>query len=202
MNLADLSLQKMTKPSQSEDKSRHYVVFRIDRQHYALPLDHVIRAIRMVAFTPVPDAPNSVWGLINMAGQMLPMIDLRRLFGQTGKPPELQDSLLIVQIQGQMVSVIVDELFNVLELTPKQVQSPPSAVSQSRFLAGVIRQEDIMILVLDASRLLPVNDERMVNGFTPLESPTVYAGDDINKDAIPNRKDKVKAPPFRTGFTR
>ena len=166
MELAALSPQKVVNPSQSEDKSCHYVVFKIDRQHYALPLDHVIRAVRMVAFTPVPDAPHSVLGIINMAGQMLPVIDLRRLFGQTDKPLELEDLLLIIQIQGQTVAVIVDEVLSILELTSTQVQSPPSAVSQSRFLAAAVRQDDMMILVLDASRLLPNNGERMANGLT------------------------------------
>jgi purine-binding chemotaxis protein CheW len=166
MELAALSPQKVAKPSQSEDKSCHYVVFKIDRQHYALPLDHVIRAVRMVAFTPVPDAPHSVLGIINMAGQMLPVIDLRRLFGQTDKPLELEDLLLIIQIQGQTVAVIVDEVLSILELTSTQVQSPPSAVSQSRFLAAAVRQDDMMILVLDASRLLPNHGERMANGLT------------------------------------
>jgi purine-binding chemotaxis protein CheW len=196
MDLAALSPQKVTQPSPSEDKSCRYVVFRIDRQHYALPLDHVIRAVRMVAFTPVPDMPHSVLGIINMAGQMLPVIDLRRLFGQTGKEPELQDALLIIQVQGQTVAIIVDEVLNVLEFTSIQVQSPPAALSRSRFLAGAVQQEDIVILVLDASRLLPKNDERMDHGFTPLESPTIYGGDDIDKDAIPNRKGGIKTSPF------
>jgi purine-binding chemotaxis protein CheW len=120
----------------------------------------------MVAVTPVPDTPDSVVGMINMAGQMLPVIDLRRLFGQMGKPPGLQDSLLIVQIQGQIVALIVDEVLNVVEFTPKQVEYPPAAVSQSRFLAAAVQQEDILIWILDTSRLLPNNGERMVNGLT------------------------------------
>jgi purine-binding chemotaxis protein CheW len=166
MDLAALPLQKVTEPSQSENKSGHYVVFRIDRQRYALPLDHVIRAVRMVAVTPIPDAPNSMLGIIAMAGQMLPVIDLRRLFGQAGNHPELQDVLLIVQIQDQTVAAIVDEVLDILEFSSKQIQSPPAAVSQSRFLSAAIQQEDSLILVLDASRLLPNNDAGMVNGLT------------------------------------
>lgn len=166
MDITASSLQKVPKPSQSKDKSLHYVVFKVDQQHYALPLDHVIRAVRMVAVTPVPDAPNSVLGIINMAGQMLPVIDLRRLFGQPGKQPDPQDLLLVIQIQGQAVSVIVDEVLNILELTLEQVQPPPAAVSQSRFLAAAIRQEGFLILVLDAPRLLPNSDERMSIGPT------------------------------------
>jgi len=160
MDLAAFSTQKVAKSSLSEDKSKHYVLFRIDKQHYALPLDHVIRAVRMVAVTPVPDAPNSVLGIISMAGQMLPVIDLRRLFGKAGNNPELQDILLIVQIKDQTLAVIVDEVLNIMEFSSKQIQSPPAAVSQSRFLVGAVQQEDTLILILDASRLLPNNEER------------------------------------------
>jgi purine-binding chemotaxis protein CheW len=166
MDLTALSPQKAARPSPSEDQSHHLIVFRIDLQHYALPLGHVIRAIRMVALTPVPDAPHSVLGIVNMAGQMLPVIDLRRLFGQPGKNPEVQDLLLIVQIQDQTVAVIVDEVLNILELTSQQVQSPPAAVSQSRFLSAAVQHDDIMILVLDASQLPPNNTEGMVKGLT------------------------------------
>jgi len=164
MDLGVSSAQKMIRSFQSQDKTGYHVVFRIDRQHYALPLDRVLRAVRMVAFTPVPDAPHYVLGLINMAGQMLPVIDLRQLLGQTGKRPELQDFLLIVQIQEQAVAVVVDEVLNILQFTSKQVQPPPATVSQSGFLAAAVRQDDLVILVLDASRILASNGERMADG--------------------------------------
>ena len=166
MELSALSMQKGIGTSQSKDKARHYVVFRIDQQRYALPLDHVNRAVRMVAVTPIPDAPPSMLGIIAMAGQMVPVIDLRRLFGQTGVKPEIQDVLLIVEIQDQTVAVIVDEVLNILEFSAKQIQSPPAAIAQSRFLLAAVQQEDTLILVLDASRLLPDNNMRMVNGLT------------------------------------
>ena len=202
MDLAALSMQKVTKPSKSKDESRHYVVFRIDQQRYALPLDHVIRAVRMVAVTPIPDAPNSMLGIIAMAGQMLPVIDLRRLFGQAGNKPELQDVLLIVEMQDQTVAVIVDEVLNILEFSSKQIQSPPAAVAQSRFLSAAVQQEDTLILVLDASRLLPNHNAQMANGLPSLESPGIDRGDDIEKDAASNRKSESKARPFLTGLTR
>jgi purine-binding chemotaxis protein CheW len=196
MDLAALSPQEVTKPSQSEDPSRHYVLFTMDQQHYALPLDHVIRAVRVVAFTPVPDVPDSVLGVINMSGQIVPVIDLRRLFGQAGKHPELQDVLLIVQTQSQTVAIVVDEVLDVLQFTSKQVQSPPTAVSQSRFVAGAVQQEDILILVLNDFRLLPNNGVERVDRLTPLKSPAIHGGDDINKDAMPNKKDEGKHGSF------
>jgi purine-binding chemotaxis protein CheW len=166
MELTAISLVKKAKPIQSEEKSLYYVVFRIDRQRYALPLDHVIRALRMVAFTPIPDAPKSVSGMIHMAGQMVPVIDLRRLFGQKGKQPELQDFLLIIRTQDQTAAVIVDEVLNILELSSTQVKSPPAAVSKSKFLKAAFWQDDTMILILDTLRLLSDNEERKRVGVT------------------------------------
>jgi len=201
MDLATLSSQKVTKPFQSENQSRYYVVFRINKQHYALLLEYVIRAVRMVAVTPIPDAPNSVLGIFNMAGQMLPVINLRQLLGQTDKPPELEDLLLVIQIKGQTIGVVVDEVLNILELASTQIQSPPVSVSQSRLLAAAVQQDEMLILILDASRLLPNNGREITDGLSPSEIPATDSGDKINK-AIPDRKDEVKAPPSRTGLTR
>ena len=100
MGSGNISMQRMNK-STAQEKSRYYIIFRIDRQFYALALDDVVRVIRMVAISPIPDMHDSMLGIINMAGQIIPVIDLRFLFGQPNKPPELQDILLVVQVQGQ-----------------------------------------------------------------------------------------------------
>lgn len=95
-----------------------------------------------------------------MAGQMVPVIDLRQLFGQKGKRPELQDFLLIVRTLDQTVAIIVDEVLSIQELSSTQVNSPPAAVSKSRFLKAAFWQDDTMILILDTLRLLPDKKER------------------------------------------
>ncbi len=167
MNLKTLSIPKLVGPSREQDRPRYHVVFRIDQQHYALPLDHVVRALRMVAFTPVPDAPPSVLGIINMAGQMLPVIDLRFIFEQASRRPEVQDFLLILEIGSQTAAIVVDEVLNVLEFAPEQVQAPPGTVSQSRFLRAAVRQDDVTILVLEASQLFPGSDARRGTRLIP-----------------------------------
>ncbi|MEI6155016.1 MAG: chemotaxis protein CheW, partial [Deltaproteobacteria bacterium] len=103
MHPATFSGQKETRLSRPGG-AHYYVIFRIDSQHYALPLDHVARALRMVAITPVPEMPEWVSGIINMAGQTLPVLNLRYLFDQKNKDPELQDRMLILQVQEQTMA--------------------------------------------------------------------------------------------------
>ncbi|KAF0158597.1 MAG: purine-binding chemotaxis protein CheW [Syntrophaceae bacterium] len=153
MHSALLSWQEKAQPPHAQGKSHHYVLFRIARQNYALPLIQVTRVLRMVAITPVPEMPDWLSGIINMAGQTITVIDLRCLLGQKSREPELQDRLLIIASQQQTVAVAVDEVLSIQEFTEAQVEPPSPALSQSRVLAAIIRQDDAMIMVLDAERL-------------------------------------------------
>ncbi len=155
MHPTTLPWQKGTHPLSREETHRHYVLFTIERQHYALPLVHVVRALRMVALTPVPEAPEWIPGVINMAGKTVTAIDLRHLLRKKKRDPELQDRLLILDTKEQMVAVIVDEVLGILELTTEQLELPPPALSDSHALAATVRLEGTLVMVLETSRLLP-----------------------------------------------
>ena len=129
------------------------MVFKLDNDHYALPLAQVARAVRMVAVTPVPDEPPWMLGLIDMAGQVVPVIDLRRRFAYPARPPALTDRLLIVQAADQRLALMVDDVLKVLEPIAAQLEAAPSTLAQSRLLQATIREAEQLILVLDAERL-------------------------------------------------
>jgi len=156
---ATFSMQRGTLQNQAKDKPYHYVLFRIDRQCYALPLDHVVRALRMVALTPIPEMPAWVIGMINMAGQTLPVIDLRHLLNQKNKEPELQDRLLILEIQEQAAAIVVDEVLNIFECTSEQITPPPPVLSHIRALTATLRYDNALVMILDVNRLLPQKPE-------------------------------------------
>lgn len=136
-----------------KDKSHHYVHFKIARQNYALPLAQVVRVLRMVAFTPVPETPDWLSGVINLAGQTIAVIDLRLLLGHQSREPELNDHLLIIESQRQTAAVAVDEVLSVQDFTEEQIESLDPAFSQSGILTAIIRHDDTMIMVLNAQRL-------------------------------------------------
>lgn len=133
--------------------ARHYVVFRLDHHHYALPLTQVARVVRMVAVTPVPDEPPWILGVIDMAGQVLPVIDLRQRFAYPPRPPALTDRLLITHATGQYLALMVDEVLKVLEPDLAQLEVACMALAHSQPLRATIREEDRLILVLDAEQL-------------------------------------------------
>ena len=133
------------------------VSFRLNQHLYALPLVHVERVLRMVAVTPVPEAPPWVSGVIDLHGQVISVLDLRRRFGQPPVPLHPDQRLLIVPTQERTLAVIVDEVTEVLEVPAQQLESSSDLVPDSRPLAAVIRHNGDLVLVLDATRLLPAS---------------------------------------------
>ena len=113
----------------------------------------------MVACTAIPEMPDGVLGIINVAGQTLPVIDLRHLFGQMSKDPELQDRLLILKVKERMVAAVVDEVLSVEEFTSEQIEPPSPALTRSRALAATIRHDNALVMILDTYRLFPEKPE-------------------------------------------
>jgi purine-binding chemotaxis protein CheW len=132
-----------------------FVGFRLDRRLYALPLDHVERVLRMVAVTPVPEAPSWVAGVIDLQGRVITVVDLRRRFEQATREARVDDRLLIVRVEGRTMALMVDEVTEVLELPAQQVKPSSELMPDARPLSAVIRRNGDLILVLDAARLLP-----------------------------------------------
>jgi purine-binding chemotaxis protein CheW len=154
--LAETAPANLAQPER--DGLAPFVSFRLDRQLYALPLDHVERALRMVAVTPVPKAPPWIAGVINLHGRVIPTVDLRQRFGQPSRGAQADDRLLVVQAPERTVALMVDEVTEVLEMPAQQVDPARDPLSQARSLAAVIRQEEELILVLNVAWLLSLGE--------------------------------------------
>lgn len=149
------SRQDGTAVPQGKDKLWRYVIFRVDSQKYALPLEQVVRALRMVALTPVPEMPDWVLGVINIAGTAVPVIEPAHIFCRKSKEPEVDDRLLILKAGGQTAAIVVDEVLDVFACEPEQIESPPPVLSNIGVLSATIRRDNALIMVLDAYCFLP-----------------------------------------------
>ena len=91
------------------------VTFRLEGLFLALPLDRVLRAVRAVAATPLPRAPEIVYGVVNVRGRIVPVVNLRRRFGLAEREIALTDQLLIARGATRMLAMIVDAVGGVIE---------------------------------------------------------------------------------------
>lgn len=138
------------------------VVFRLEGREYALPVACVREVLLMVALTPVPEAPPWFRGIINLRGQVLPVLDLRGRLGLSHQAPGLNTPIVVVQTGGRMAGLIVDAVDEVLALPAGSIGPPDELVEPARSVAAFAGAGDRMILVLDAGYLI-ADSERLVS---------------------------------------
>ncbi len=136
------------------------VVFTLDEHRYALSLSVVERALRMVEITPLPKAPEIVLGAINLAGRIVPVLNIRKRFQLNEQQPALGDHLLIARTPGRTVALAVDAVDSVVQRSPDEVVAPPTIVPGLEYLAGVVKLADGMLFIHDLDRFLSLEEEQ------------------------------------------
>lgn len=145
-----------------------YCTFWADGLYFAVAVEDVQEVIRAQTMTPVPGAPASVRGLINLRGQIVTAVDLRTRLGLTPRPPGETAMNVIVRSHGDAVSLLVDEIGDVVEAADPDLHPVPTNLPAglAQVLLGVRPDDPSILLVLDAQRVVDVSDSD-ISGGTP-----------------------------------
>jgi purine-binding chemotaxis protein CheW len=95
-----------------------WLVFSLDAQRYALPLESIQRVVRAAAITPLPQAPEFVAGVIDVAGRVLPVFDLRRRLDLPPRALALNDQFILARTPRREVALVVDATSGLIEAEP------------------------------------------------------------------------------------
>lgn len=141
-----------------------FVAFRVAGETYALDVLRVREVLRTADIVPVPGAPDSVLGVINLRGSIVPVVDARHRLGLAPPPPEIASRVLIMESGWQAVGLLVDSVAEVTTVCPGDYEPPPSVGSgeTARCLRGVVRRENEFMVLVDVDDLLPRAGEAMV----------------------------------------
>jgi len=135
-------------------ESQQFCTFSIEEQHFAVPVQSVQEVIRYQEMTRVPLAPAVIRGLINLRGQIVVAYDLRKRLGY----PELQENRkpmnVVVRADGETVSLLVDEIGDVIEVKEDCAEQPPETLQahMRELVQGVYKLKDQLLLVLDTEK--------------------------------------------------
>ncbi len=155
------------------------VVFDLASEYYGVDIGTVREIIRMQTVTRVPGAPPYVEGIINLRGQVIPVVDLRKRLDLIVSEQTNESRIVWVTINGQDVGVIVDAVTEVLRIPLSSIEPPSSMVSSvdSDYLRGIAKLESRLIILLDLSKVLAMMDGQLVSSLQPAgkEQPELVA---------------------------
>ncbi len=139
-----------------------WVSFELAGETYALPVSHVQEILRVSEITRVPHAPHPVRGVTNMRGRVLPAVDLRMRLGLDSLEIDKRSRILVLGSRGRNIGLLVDLVQQVMRIDLKKIQEPPKDVmtAQSFYIMGVYQEDEDLVILLDADRVLLVEDER------------------------------------------
>lgn len=130
------------------------LVFQLDEQRYALHLHAVLRVLPMMEVAPLPNAPGVVTGVINVAGRIVPVMDVRRRFGLPARAPQLSDVLILARTQARTVALPADGVAGLLERADAEVTPVASIAPGVQHVDGVVKLDDGLALIHDIDTFL------------------------------------------------
>jgi purine-binding chemotaxis protein CheW len=138
--------------------SHQYCTFYLDGHYFGLDVLKVQEIIRYQEMTRVPLAPPVVRGLINLRGQIVTALDLRRRLGLRDRPADQAPLNVVVQTNDGAISLLVDEIGDVLEVSEKLFERPPDTLSGTarELIRGAYKLPDRLLLILDTERTVQV----------------------------------------------
>lgn len=134
-----------------------YLLFNLAEEVYGISIVHVINIIELQKVTEVPDMPVYVKGVINLRGNVIPVMDLRVRFNI---PPRVYDDrtcIIIVKIVQKSVGFIVDRVAEVHDILPKDIEPPihfKKADVQKRYISGLGKVGEEVRILLDVETIL------------------------------------------------
>jgi len=138
------------------------VVFVLDDQRYALRLSVVKQIVRAVEVTPLPQAPRSIRGVINVRGKILPVFDLRERFRLPDREPELSDCIIIAQTTTKSVACVVDQVIGVVEAAESKTTAAVEIFPSLDYIEGVMRLEEGLVFIHDLETFLSPDERQLL----------------------------------------
>lgn len=138
------------------------VSFRIGSEEFGVDILMVQEIIRLTTITPIPNASQSILGMINLRGRIIPVVDLRWLLRINGNEPaaggnDRKTRILIIELGGYVTGFIVDSVSEVMKIPASEIEPPPSLVASSinsAYISGVIKLPQRLIILLDFHQIL------------------------------------------------
>lgn len=130
------------------------VIVELEGQRYGLHADAVAEVVRAATITPLPNAPAAVEGIINVRGSVVAVLDLRHRLGLPARTLDPSEFFALARAGDRDVALRVDRAIGLLQVDPAAVDLARPILSRSRYIAGVAKLGDGLVLIHDLEAFL------------------------------------------------
>ncbi len=156
----------MSNQKQNESQMQQYVCFVVHGEEYGVPILCVQEIIRYETLTRVPQSPEFIDGVLNLRGQVIPVMNLRKKFGLPPRELDKSTRIIVVEVKKRVVGIVVDEVSEVLQISQDQIDPPPPMGTQvnANYISGMGKLEDHLVILLEIDKVLTQDEVAMMEG--------------------------------------
>ena len=140
-----------------QNKSNQYLVFRLGNEEYGLAIENVMSIVdNDSAITRVPTTPEYILGVINLRGDIIPIIDLAKKLGFTSDGEFNRKKIIVVNTDVYNVGIMVDIVLDVIQISGDSMENsaPYADDANKEYFAAVAKYDNRLIIMLDVEKLL------------------------------------------------
>ena len=144
----------------TKEKSKSYLSFMIGGELFAAHVGHINNIIEVPRITEIPDTPEFLKGVINLRGQVLPVIDIRLIFGMAPIKLTSLTCILVLDInlegENMHVGAMVDNVHEVMEINENQILQSPKVLGLQKanvFIEGMVKVNEQFLMILNINKI-------------------------------------------------
>lgn len=141
-----------------------FLTFQIGNEVYGIEIQYVTEIVGIQKITEVPDMPDFLKGVVNLRGQVKPVLDIRLKFNMKARDYDERTCIIVVNIEDISVGLIVDTVKEVREILPENISHPPAVggSEKSRYILGMGKVGDDVNILLDLNKLLNAEESELL----------------------------------------
>lgn len=151
-------MSSLAQESVTVEDYNQWVTFRLAQEVYGVNVMQVQEVLRISDIAPVPGAPDYVLGIINLRGNVVTVIDLRKRFNLHAREADDATRIVIIEVNGQVIGMLVDSVAEVINLRASDIEASPNLGNedseQARYIQGVFSRENDILILIDLNKLL------------------------------------------------
>lgn len=137
-----------------------YLEFKLGSENYAVQLLKIKEVIPHPETTPLPNGPSHFLGIMNLRGQIISVVDLRKKLKIAVSDEETENAVIIMNFDGISIGLVVDSIDKVLNVAINEVSEVPEVESavNGKYIQGIFKQEDNLIVLLNLEKVLNIDE--------------------------------------------
>ena len=151
-------------------ETTQYLTFKLEDEVFALDIAKVREVLDFTTVTKVPRTPEFMRGVINLRGNVVPVVDMRLKFGMNMTEKTVNTCIIIVEVsvegESTVLGALADSVQEVIDLEPEQIEPAPKIGTRLRteFIKGMGKRDDHFIIILDIDRVFSADELSVVQG--------------------------------------